>query len=407
MAPQKSVTNVQDTDSLERVANQSHIIESQTNELLTGELTDLVYTIHDCTNEVEVCVTEKGEIRLKDPEQTELSPKQIDEVLNSSLVYSEKTIDSADDPVITHIQDIDYTLSKKTIICYVPLSLENTEETIYQEVTLEIIPYIKITAEELLNPIYCEADQNVLEVITHSSNEETNNTDEIPKIGPKPIQFFIDEDRNVILQEDQSSIEKSYIYETVKQVIHTYPILTGFIGLILVTVGLGGFIVSYPDWAFDNISTGRFLLQMLGSVVSFVLGAGTLEELETGSKSPPRTSPLELQNKLDDGDRVVVSQSSLKTQSVNHGNINTVTIHEEEDCIVFTSETTDSQWRVPLENGLLPKEITNMFYDIGYENIGSSNTVKLRVTERKPTGDTTVSVQTESGDWITPVHNPN
>jgi hypothetical protein len=170
---------------------------------------------------------------------------------------------------------------------------------------------------------------------------------------------------------------------------------------------LGGFIFSYPQWVFDNISTGRFLLQLLGSVVSFVLGAGTLKELETGSTSPPRTSPLELQNKLDDGDSAVVSQSSLKTQSVNQGNINTVTIYEEEDCIVFTSETTDSQWRVPLENGLLPKEITNMFYDIGYENIGASNTVKLRVTERKPTGDTTVSVQAESGDWITPVHNPN
>jgi hypothetical protein len=222
MAPQKSVTNVQDTDSLERVANQSHIIESQTNELLTGELTDLVYTIHDRTNEVNVCVTETGEIRLKDPEQTELSPNQIDEVLNSSLVYSEETIDSgADEPVITHIQDIDYTLSKKTIICYVPLSLENTEETIYQEVTLEISPYVKITADELLNPIYCEADQNVLEVITHSSNEETDNTDEIPKIDPQPIQFSINEDRNVTLQEDQSSIEKSYIHTTAKTMIHT------------------------------------------------------------------------------------------------------------------------------------------------------------------------------------------
>lgn len=389
------------TNSVEHVAKQSHLIESQTSDKLDGIITDHLFKVSIPEhNTLDLCIDDEGFLYLQSSEDDDKTDRQTMERIldNTSLAYIEDNIDKTDDPVVTTVDDIIY--KKQSMLCYIPVHDKSNKDPIYQETLLKIDEYVELSSPDLLEPIYCEIKSfpstgDILPDI--NSNQE---------FTPTPVTFTISDDRTVTIfrppkrnQSKQSDTLKTrfvHILQThgidireVKQIC-----LAISRAIWMPSLAFGSILLLSPFATIANILT----LSILGSIsfkISYNLSQGPWK---IEDKTSENLTSLDIHRKLPSEKSEIISSSQLISKDYQEGQLQTVKIRTEKNSVLFTATDKTRTWEIPLENGFLSSELTDLFYEIGYEHF-DEGIVTIRITPDRP-NDTEIAVQSESGEWI-------
>lgn len=390
---------IPNSDSIGRLANQSHLIESHSGEQVTGRATDYIFTITESLQQLEITVTDTGEIYINNPTINSQTDEELQSLLRTSIAYTEENIGTVDKPVVNTITDIDYSRVGRSIKCYAPMQLENSNKTVYREVRLKIESYLKINSTEFIDPLYCKVNKNASDVDFISTTEHTDETNPIPEFQETPVQFTINNDRTVTIQENTESTTANQRLTKIKDTLFIEPIVLPVVAITMIgTLVLGVF-------GLMLLSAGVITPTSIVLLASLFVGLSLylfLLNYDWESNEKSQTPPLELHNDPTTETVAGISTAQINPASTSQSSrIQTVTVTHNSDTIIFTSTTDNTTWKVPLQNGLFPTDLTNLFYDIGYEHLDATATpIDIKITSTKPDDETKTAVQTDNGDWI-------
>jgi hypothetical protein len=397
-------TETLSNNSVEHIAKQSHLIESQTSEDLDGTLTDhlFVVSIPD-HNTLDLQIEDDGSLYLQIAEDDEKKDREtMEHLLDTVMAYSKDNLNEVTDPIVTHIDDIIY--KKSSMSCYIPVHDESNKDPIYRETLLQLEEYVELSSSDLLKPVYCKLDSFSSDV---DMIPDMNSNQEFSKIS---VTFTISDDRTVTItpapkrnQMQQPNTLKTKFLNKLQtyniDIRQAKRISLGITRAIWMLAIVFGTVLLLSPLATAGLILTISILGLIAFKVAYNLSQGPWK---IENESPESLTSLDIHQKLPSNKSEIISSSQLISDDSAESELQTVQISTDQNRVVFTSTTDETRtWELSLENGFLSSELTALFYELGYENL-DDGIVTIRITPDQQT-ETEPAVQTESGEWIHPV----